>query len=105
MSHEDADAVFKTNLRLDDIQQNNEMRISMHQYQDDCYWHRGQRACCSIRRVCTYVAIILSQLRPAVNETTRFIVMTTLLRGALPHLAVTCVVTESCSQVIRCITF
>jgi hypothetical protein len=74
------------------------MRISMHQYQDDWYWHREQRACCDIRRVCTYVAIILSQLRSAVHERTHFIIMTALL-------AVTCVGTESCSQVIRCIAF
>lgn len=40
-----------------------------------------------------------------VHVTTRFVVMTALLGSVLPHLAVTCVGTESYSQDVRCITF
>jgi hypothetical protein len=40
-----------------------------------------------------------------VHVTTRFVVMTALLGSVLPHLAATCVSTDSCSRVIRCITF
>ena len=40
-----------------------------------------------------------------VYVTWRCIVMTALPASVLSHLAVTCVGTESCSQVIRCVTF
>ena len=36
-------------------EQINEIRISIRQYWDDCYWHWGKRACCSFRRVCIYL--------------------------------------------------
>jgi hypothetical protein len=65
------------------------------------YWHLEQTACCSIRRLCAHFTIILSQLSPAAQS------VSTRNNAPYRHDSTTgkCVGTESCSQVIRCVTF